>query len=342
MIAGPTPLVIDTDTGTDIDDALAIVLALASPEVDLTGVTVVDGDVDLRARMVARLLGMAGRADVPVFKGLNQPLGPGRMPTMRGHEGQGLLDEAWDGPEATIHAVSAVEWLVAESRRRPFHLAAIGPYSNVAAAIQLDPAFPRHLLGLTVMGGMVHEEHFSDEWRQFFAYLGEGGAWIDHNTASDPHAALIVARAGIATTWVTAELTFHLPLTPAGLARIEAVGSPLSDALVRMTRIWNDEWFRWLPVSYDGPSPFPTNAVACLHDPLAISAIFPGDWLTLRTESLRYGIDGDLFRTCLSSDNDEATETRVSVAAIPPAFEQFYLDRVVTFLHRQTSAGESP
>lgn len=342
MSAGPTPLVIDTDTGTDIDDALAIVLALASTEVDLIGITVVDGDVDLRARMVARLLGMAGRADIPVFKGLDQPLGAGRMPTMRGHEGRGLLDHAWDGPEATIHHVSAVEWLVAESRRRAYHLAAIGPYTNVAAAIQLNPAFPRRLLGLTVMGGMVHERHFSDEWRQFFAHLGETGAWIDHNTASDPQAALIVARAGVATTWVTAELTFHLPLTSAGLARIEAVGSPLSDALVRMTRIWNDEWFRWLPVSYDGPSPFPTNAVACLHDPLAVSAIFPGEWLTLQTESLRYGIDGALFRTYPTSDGDGDAEARVSVAADPAAFEGFYLDRVITFLHRQTSAGGSP
>lgn len=341
MTADPTPLVIDTDTGTDIDDALAILLALASLEVDLIGVTVVDGDVDLRARVVARLLGMAGRADIPVFKGLDQPLGPGRMPTMRGHEGRGLLDEPWTGPEATINDMRAVDWLVAESRHRSFHLAAIGPYTNVAAAIRLDPAFATRLLGLTVMGGMAHQEHFSAEWQQFFAHLGESGAWIDHNTASDPQAALVVARAGAPMTWVTAELTFHLPLTPAGLARIEAVDSPLSDALVHMTRIWNDEWFRFLPMAYDGPSPFPGNAVACLHDPLALSAIFPGDWLTLRTESLRYDVDGELFRTLPVDEGTGEAEARVSVAAESAAFEQFYLDRVVPFMRQQMAVGGS-
>lgn len=334
MSATPVPLVIDTDTGTDIDDALALLLALASPEVDLIGVTIVDGDVDLRARMVARLLGMAGRADIPVVKGHGRPLGPGRMPTMRGHEGRGLLDVHYDGAEATILDGPASEWLVATSRRRSFHLAAIGPYTNVAAAVQLDSGFAARLLHLTVMGGMVHEEHFSDEWRRFFGHLGESGAWIDHNTASDPTAALIVARAGAPMTWVTAELTFHLPLTPAGLARIEAVGSPLSDALGRMTRIWNAEWFRYLPVPYDGPSPFPANAVACLHDPLALASIFAGDWLTLRRAPLRYAIEGELFRTYAAGDGAVDAVAGVSVAADPPAFERLYLDRVETFLRR--------
>ena len=65
----PIPVVIDTDIGADPDDALALVLALASPEVDVRGVTIVSGDVDLRARIAARLLGMAGRPDIPVFRG---------------------------------------------------------------------------------------------------------------------------------------------------------------------------------------------------------------------------------------------------------------------------------
>lgn len=328
----PIPLVIDTDTGTDVDDALAILLALASPEVDLIGVTIVDGDVDLRARMVARLLGMAGRADIPVIKGLGRPLGPGRMPTMRGHEGRGLLDVPWSGPEAAIMDTAAVDWLLAESARRPFHLAAIGPYTNVAAAVQRDRKFATRLLGLTVMGGMVHEDGYSAEWKQFFAATGFTGAWLDHNTQSDPAAALVAAESSVPVTWVTAELTFHLPLTPAGLQRIAAVGSPLSEAIVRMTRIWNDEWFRYLGIPYDGPSPFPENAVACLHDPLALTAIFPGDWLTLRPHNLRYAVEDELFRTYDGADGGAAA--LVSVAADPLGFEQFYLDRVESLLQR--------
>ena len=63
------PIVLDTDIGTDIDDTLALLLALASPELRILGVTTVDGDVDLRARIASRLLGYAGRADIPVFRG---------------------------------------------------------------------------------------------------------------------------------------------------------------------------------------------------------------------------------------------------------------------------------
>ena len=339
-MAHPIPLVVDTDTGTDVDDALALMLALASPEVDVIGVTIVDGDVDLRARMVARLLGMAGRPDIPVFKGLGAPIGPGRMPTMRGHEGRGLLEMPYDGPEAVIQEMPAVDWLLEESRRRAFHLAAIGPYTNVAAAVQREPSFAQRLLHLTVMGGMVHEQNFSTEWRQFFAHLGKGGAWIDHNTASDPDAALVIARSGVPTTWVTAELTFHLPLTPAGLARIREIESPLSDVIAGMTQIWNDEWFRWLPVEYDGPWPFPADAVACLHDPLALASMFAGDWLDLRREELRFEVSDDLFHTCSAGEAKGEASALVSVSADPTAFEAFYLDRVVRFL--RDASAQSP
>jgi len=333
------PLVLDTDIGTDVDDALALLLALASPEVDLIGVTIVDGDVDLRARMAARLLGMAGRPDIPVFKGIGTPIGPGRMPTMRGHEGRGLLDIPYDGPEATIHPDFAPTWLVEESRRRPFHLAAIGPFTNVAAAVQEDPSFASRLLHLTVMGGMVHQEHFSSEWKEFFTYLGESGAWIDHNTASDPTAALVVATSGVPITWVTAELTFHLPLTHAGLERIARIQSPYASALARMASIWNDEWFRFLPVPYEGTWPFPIDAVACFHDPLALAAVFAREWLTLTNEPLKYEVRGSLFRSLPVPEGEADGHAIVSVAADPVAFEQFYLDRVESFLTNSARAS---
>ena len=147
----PIPIVIDTDVGADPDDALALMLALASLEVDVRGVTIVSGDVAWRARIATRLLGMAGRSDVPVF------LGRGDPPQMSGAEGEGVLDLPYQGPEATVQTTPAVDWLLAESRRRSFHLVAIGPLTNVAAAIEQDPGFAERLLGLTVMGGLLDE-----------------------------------------------------------------------------------------------------------------------------------------------------------------------------------------
>ncbi len=70
----PAKIVIDTDIGTDVDDALALGLALRSPELELIAVTTVYGDVDLRTRMARKLLGLAGRSAVPVGKGIREPL----------------------------------------------------------------------------------------------------------------------------------------------------------------------------------------------------------------------------------------------------------------------------
>lgn len=157
MSSSATPIVVDTDVGTDVDDAFALLLALASPELDLVGVSVTDGDVELRSRIAARLLGMAGKSDVPVFKGLAEPIGLGRGPTMLGHEGQGILDVRYDGPEATVREIPAAEWLIEEPRRRRFHLVGIGPYQTIATAFVEDPALSERLLGLTVMGGVFDE-----------------------------------------------------------------------------------------------------------------------------------------------------------------------------------------
>ncbi|HEX2281995.1 MAG TPA: nucleoside hydrolase, partial [Thermomicrobiales bacterium] len=148
-MSAPIPIVLDTDIGADPDDALALMLALASPEVDVRGVTIVSGDVTWRARIATRLLGMAGRSDIPVFLGCGDP------EQMLGAEGEGVLDLQYRGPEATIRSEPAVDWLLTESRRRPFHLVAIGPLTNVAGAIEEDSEFTERLLGLTLMGGLL-------------------------------------------------------------------------------------------------------------------------------------------------------------------------------------------
>ena len=72
-----TKLILDTDIGTDIDDAWALLLALASPELDLRCVTLVHADLEIRAKIALKLLKLAGRAEVPVAKGLSQPLTTG-------------------------------------------------------------------------------------------------------------------------------------------------------------------------------------------------------------------------------------------------------------------------
>ena len=325
------PVVLDTDIGTDVDDVLCLLLALASPEIELIAVTIVDGHVDKRAEIAARILGMAGRADIPVYMGASQPLAEGRGPTWFGHEGKGILEVDYAGPKAPISDISAAEYLIEESKRRAFHLVAVGPFTNVALAVQQDPSFAERLMHLTVMGGMVHEATYTPKWKQFFADTGILPAHMDHNTASDVQSALIMARAGVDMTWVTAELTFCTPLNKRAIAIFENSNTELGSVTAAMLQIWNDEWFHFIPQFPDYPSPFPEDSVACLHDPLALASLFPKSWLTVEDHAVKFGIEGHLFRIHQTASNDEA-EHRVSVAVDTAAFEAFYLERIEALL----------
>lgn len=311
------PIVIDTDIGADPDDALALILALASPEVDLRGVTIVSGDVSWRARIATRLLGMAGRPDIPVF------LGQGDPRQMSGAEGVGLPDRHSHGSKATIDAAPAVDWLLEESRRHPFHLVAIGPLTNVAAAIERDPVFAQRLLGLTVMGGLLDERTMPAAWQRDIRERG-AAAWPDYNTMCDPAAALTVARCGIPVTWVPLDVTMRAPLRHATRELLPA-DHLLGAALGRAIDAWHTSWFPTALPPPDDPSPVPADAVAILHDPLAVAALFPGDWLRLRPARLVAEVEDGVFRL---HERDDGVPAHLAAEVDGAGFEAFLLERV--------------
>lgn len=318
------PIIIDTDIGADPDDALALMLALASPEVEVRGVTIVSGDVRWRGRIAARLLGMAGRADIPIFLGAGELLDPEHQATMLGSEGQGMLDLPYDGPEARIQAMPAADWLIAEARREPFHLVAIGPLTNVAVAMERDPEFRQRLLGVTAMGGLLDVRTQPEAWQREIAQRGVAG-WPDYNTTSDPTAALTVARAGSPLTWVTLDVTMRAPLRQAARDSLPD-DHPLGLALGRMIDHWQAYWFPTsLPAPYD-PSPVPPDAVALLHDPLALASLFAGDWLQLRETRLAYDFEEGIFRMHEAAGG---LPGRVAASVDGEAFAAFCMTRIL-------------
>jgi purine nucleosidase len=186
---------------------------------------------------------MLGRADIPVFLGERHPMGQGRGPTMLGFEGRGLLDLPYDGPESPVDATPAVSWLSQQARRQPYHLVAIGPLTNVAMALQSSAALSDNLLGLTVMGRVFNLALLPERVQEDLGRRGIRAAWSDHNTASDPDAALLCARPGVPITWITSEITFGVPLHRATLRSLPAA-CWLTRALVGMTDAWSDWWRR--------------------------------------------------------------------------------------------------
>src|SRR5262249_25967205 len=219
-------IVLDTDIGTDVDDALALALALASPEVALVAVTTVSGDARLRARIAGRLLALAGRADVPVHAGCETPLAAGGGFARFGHEGRDILD----GTRDAIADEPAVDALLRLFRAdEGLELVAVGPLTNIAVALERDPGLARRIARLTPLGG----------WSRGPAVGGKGlPPAVDYNLCADSVASERVLSAGIPTRLVPADVTVQVWLTEADTEGLERAPSALGRTLARAVRVW--------------------------------------------------------------------------------------------------------
>lgn len=188
-----TKLILDTDIGTDIDDAWALALCLASPEIELLGVTLVHADVDTRAKIALKMLKLAGRTDIPVFKGLSFPLTEGLGVYWHGHEG---TDTDFSDIAGLSARDGAVDFILDMIRKNPGEVvvAPIGPMTNIGAAIRKDGCTMRKVKRLAIMGA---------------TYEGEGRdkAAPEHNVRCDPFAARLVFQSGIPATVVGLNVT---------------------------------------------------------------------------------------------------------------------------------------
>ena len=252
-------IVLDTDIGTDVDDALALALALASPELELVAVTTVSGDTSLRACIAARLLALAGRADVPVHAGCEQPLAAGGGFAQGGHEGEGILD---GGPD-DFSAQPAVDALLRLFRQGDgLELVAIGPLTNIAVALERDPSLARRVARLTLMGG----------WMRAVTIEGRSlPPSIDYNLCSDEVASRRVLSSGIPIRLVTPDVTVQVWLTGDDVAGLERGTSPLQPALGRAMRVWvprQQHLFAGLG------TPLAPDMAAFLHDPLTLACAY--------------------------------------------------------------------
>lgn len=303
----PTPLILDTDVGTDADDAVALGLALASPEIELRAVTVVSGDVDLRARTAKKLLCLGGRADVPVYPGCTDPLKPSRTFLWLGHEGKGIVD---DRDQLTIETRCAADILVELAAAEPMQIAAIGPLSNLALALRRQPSVAAGLVRLTLMGGV----------------LGIGSdpttPPVEYNLASDAEASVEVLNAGMATTIVPLDVTWQTRLRAGDLARLRRSRSPLVQTLCDALEIW---WSVHRAL-FAGKRAYNSDVVCFLHDPLALSTLLDPSFLTLAPLRLVAEIRDGAF--CLRQDA-AGREVTVATRVDACAFVEFLVDRLM-------------
>lgn len=279
-------------------------------------VTTVCGDTRLRSRIASRLLGLAGRDRVEVCAGEEVPLlrAANRF-IWFGHEGKSLPD----GPDAQLSEEYGPSRIVRASREvADLEIVAIGPLTNVARALALDPKLPERVAGLTVMGGHVRSVKLGDR---------ELPPGIDYNLCSDPEATVAVLGAGFRTTLVTADVTLATWMGPADLVRLESAG-PLGRAIGAMTRQWTTVQKK-LFSSWGGDEP--AEFVAFLHDPLTVQALI--DPSPLRFEPLRIvpTIESGVLRTREApASSDLGSVMQVATAVDARAARETIVGRLAT------------
>ena len=248
----PKRILIDTDPG--IDDSLAILLALASPEVILEGLTIVHGNCSMKQGSVNALavLELAKASHVPVAKGCKLPLVQPALlaPETHGNTGLGYAQLPEPGSRPIVQ--HGCDFLIEQIMSNPgeITLVAIGPLTNVALAIRKEPRIVQAVKEVFIMGGAIH-------------HAGNTTPLAEFNTYVDPHAAHIVYHSGMPITLTPLDVTYQCILLAEDVERINAVASdipPFIEAATRFYMEFHDE--------YQGMQG------CAINDPLALALTF--------------------------------------------------------------------
>jgi len=280
-------IIIDTDIGNDIDDAFAVGLALHSPEFQILGISSAWGDTHLRSRLLSRLLRETGRTDIPVAMGITKHP-PGKLDT--------LSQAAYaEGGPADQNYPKAVDFLLDQIRRHPdeITLIAIGPETNLGAAIDRDAATFRKLKRIVLMGGSVYRGYSQ------FNYGKTHGPDPEWNIICDIQAAQKVFTSGVPLYVMPLDST-QIKLQELERAQIFKAGTPLTDALL----VLYTQWSRGAPQT---PTLFDAVVVAYAGHP----ELCPTEPMRLRVDDQGYTrveAGAPNAQVCLRSSSDQFLE----------------------------------
>ena len=260
----PQPVIIDTDPG--VDDAIAILMALADPGFRVLGLTATAGNVPLAraARNALALLEYAGRGDIPTHKGAARPL-RGRYPYARHIHSPSGLTAPLPEPTLTASATPAVPFLAQTLTAMPgaVTVIALGPLTNLARLLLDHPDALRSAARIIVMGGAVDTP-------------GNATPHAEFNFYSDPAAARLVIASGIPLTLIDLAACRQVYLPRSGLDNIKSAGRKSAGRLGELAARLLAGWF----------AKDPARRQFHLYDPLAVIAAVAPDALPLRTVTL--------------------------------------------------------
>jgi pyrimidine-specific ribonucleoside hydrolase len=301
-------VIIDTDPG--VDDALALLLAMRSPELKIEAITPVAGNVPLELTLpnALRMVEIAGRTDIPVASGAKSPLMRRLVTATYAHGENGLGGAVFPEPKTKPVKESAAELIRQIVRRFPSEvtLITIGPLTNIATALSMDPELAAMVRSLVMMGGSLSGGNITPA--------------AEFNIYVDPEAARMVFQSGIPITMVGLDVTRKTSLTEDHLRQLQAGQNPVSQAAATIAgnAISHNRERGFLV----GPN---------MHDSLAVAGFIDPSLLTLKEyyvdvetageltagETLGYSPDaGDLRRR--PDKEKEATASSMQIRGSAP------------------------
>lgn len=259
-------IILDCDPG--VDDAIALMLALASPEaIDIAGVTTVAGNVAIEdvTRNARGLLALAGRRDVPVHEGCRRPIMQAAGPRASVHGEGGLGGVMLDPDPVPLGKAHAVDFIIDTVMRNPgeITLCPIGPMTNVALAMVKEPRLAENLREIVFMGGAAFGPGNSTPAAEFNFYV-------------DPHAAHIMLSSGAKMTMIGLDVTRKVTADQAWFGEVEALPGTIAPKLLRMMK------------AYAKGDP-------CMHDPCTIARLIQ--------PSLFSGVEAHVEVDCIAGMN---------------------------------------
>ncbi|XP_077228087.1 uridine-ribohydrolase 2 [Tasmannia lanceolata] len=312
-------IIIDTDPG--IDDAMAILLALQSPEVEVIGLTTIFGNVytTLATRNALHLLEVAGRTDIPVAEGSHMTIMKGTKLRIADfvHGADGLGNQNFAPPKGKPIEQSAAAFLVKQANLYPgkVTVVALGPLTNIALAIQMDPGFSKNIEQIVLLGGA-------------FSVNGNVNSAAEANIFGDPEAADIVFTCGADILAIGINVTHQVVLTDADRDKLSRSEGKFAQYLCKIL----DVYFSYHHDAYD------TRGVY-LHDPTTLLAAVDPSLLTYTEGIVRVQTSG-ITRGLTIFDNKkkrfaEVTEwcekptVKVAVTVDAPAVVKLVMERLM-------------
>lgn len=311
----PKKILFDTDPG--IDDSCAILLALASPELSLEGLSVVHGNCssEQAATNALSVLELANAGHIPVAKGCESPLVQPSLLAPETHGDTGLGYAKLPEPLSKPIAQHGIDFLIERILASPgeITLVAIGPLTNIALAIRKEPRIVEAVKELIIMGGALRHE-------------GNTTALAEFNTYVDPHAAQIVYHAGIPTILVPLDVTYQCILTPGDVNRLRKIDSPITQFVADATRFYMEFHNEYQQIE------------GCvINDPLALALTFAPELCTYQELPVEVDLSGGISMGKTVADfynyGKKSANMKVALSVRARDFVDLFVERMESLAH---------